>query len=351
MKPLFKLVFLVFLSIYATSCTIVDPIEPVLGEFQNGYFIVNEGPFSSSYGTISFLSEDFNTTQPKIFEAKNNNAHLGSIVQDVYLNNEKAFIVANNSNKITITNRYTMVKTGEITTGLSNPRYVVVVGNYAYVSNWGDAMTATDDFIAVVNLSNNTVSGTIAVSEGPEKMAVIGNYIYVLMKGGWGSNNKVTVINSSNNLVQTTLTVGDNPQSYVVKDSDLYVMCPGKTTYQGNETAGVVYKINTSNNTAAIAAIFATTEHPQHLNYSNNNFYYNLNGGVYKWNGTANLPTTAESNISGFLYGMNIYNGKLFTLDAGNYSSNGTLKIYDLSNNNLLKTVITGIIPNSVELN
>ncbi len=351
MKSLFKLLFLVFLSIYATSCTKVDPVEPVLGEFQNGYFIVNEGPFSSSYGTISFLSEDFNTTQPEIFEVKNNNAHLGSIVQDVYLNNDKAFIVANNSNKITITNRYTMVKTAEITTGLSNPRYVVVVGNNAYVSNWGDATVATDDYIAVVNLSNNTVSGTITVGEGPEKMAVIGNYIYVLMKGGWGSNNKVTVINPTNNTVQTTLTVGDNPQSYAVKDSDLYVMCPGKAAWTGSETAGAVYKINTSNNTAAIAANFATTAHPQHLNYYNNNFYYNLNGGVYKWNGAANLPTTSESNITGFLYGMNIHNGKLFTLDAGDYKSNGTLKIYDLNNNTLLKTVITGIIPNSVELN
>ena len=61
------------------------------------------------------------------------------------------------------------------------------------------------------------------------------------------------------------------------------------------------------------------------------------------------LPT--ESIINGFFYSMTAHQGILFATDAGDFASNGTLKMYDLSNNTEIETIEVGIIPGGVYFN
>jgi len=80
-------------------------------------------------------------------------------------------------------------------------------------------------------------------------------------------------------------------------------------------------------------------------------FYYFMGGNVYKWNGSSIVPTTSEQGLSGAYYGMQTKAGKLYTMNAGDYSSNGVMKIFNLTTNTELKSVPTGIIPNAVAFN
>ena len=123
--------------------------------------------------------------------------------------------MVNNSQKIEIANRYTFKSIDSITTGLVNPRYFVSVdGNKGYVSNWGDPNDNTDDYLAVLDLRTNTITSTIDVDFGPERMVTYNNKIFVAHQGAYGQNNLISVISGAS--VESIITVGDVPNSMVV---------------------------------------------------------------------------------------------------------------------------------------
>ncbi len=343
-----KLVSILFLTAIITfSCSSDDDNIPIpLGDYEKGYFITNEGPFQNGSGTLTFVEDDGTVTQ-NIYKTVNNE-DLGNIVQSMTIHNDKAYIVVNNSHKIVITNRYTMEKMSTIEgSDIENPRYFVAVGNTGYISNWGDALDASDDYIAVVNLTSNTITSKIPVGEGPEDMLVDGNMVYVNLQGGFGQNNKVILIDTTSNTVTSTIDVGDVPNS-IVKDTDgnVWVLCGGNPSFTGSETKGGLAKI--VNNTVTLFD-FDDTEHPTHLSLDGNQLYYSLNGKVYTMSTTdVELPTSEISGLDGFYYSMKANNGKLYTTDAGNFSSEGTVKVFDLSTNTLETTFTAGIIPGSV---
>lgn len=320
--------------------------------YDGGLFIINEGPFSSGGGTISFVNKDFSNIEHEVYKTVNNEA-LGSVLQSMTISGDYAYIIVNNSHKLVIANRYTMQKVGAIEygKGLLNPRYIAVADGKAYVSNWGESLDSTDDFIAVINLSDYSISKKIPVGLGPEKMTIVNNKLYVAMKGAWDYNNMVEVIDITNDTKIDTIEVGDVPNSLVVTNDDIYVLCSGKPSYSGSETGGSIYRIKTSTDNASKIVSFDSKVHPIFLNQSNNDFYYFNGGKVYKWDGTSTIPSMAETGLDGYYYGMDINDGKLFTFDAKDYSSNGEMKVFDLTSNSLSYTFTTGIIPNAAVFN
>lgn len=335
--------------LFLTSCSDDDndPVLP-LGDFENGYFVVNEGPFSNGTGTLTFIGDDGMVMQNAYKSV--NGEDLGNIVQSMAMANDNAYIVVNNSNKVVVANRYTLEK---ITTiegdNIQNPRYFTALGNTGYLSNWGDPFDPNDDFIAVIDLITNEVMTTIGVGEGPEDLLMANSNLFVNLQGGFGQNNKVAVINTANNTLQSTVTVGDVPNSLVADASgNVWVLCGGKPEWTGAETSGGLYKINTSNFSAS-AIPFETTEHPNHLLMEAQNFYYALNGKVYKMEANANaLPVQEIAGWDGFYYAMKAHNGEIYATDAGNFASEGTLKVFNMSSGALLETRATGIIPGDI---
>jgi YVTN family beta-propeller protein len=346
--------FLAIISIFIfQSCDdSVTEIPESLGAYENGFFIINEGPYGSGNGSLTFVSTNFNSIEQNVYE--NINAEpLGNVVQSMTLHDDKAYIVVNNSHRVVIANRYTMEKTGSIETGLSNPRYMVTYNGTGYISNWGSPFDATDDYIAVIDLATDEITQTIPVGEGPEKMEVINGKVYVALQGAWGFNNKVAVIDTTNNAVLTNIEVGYVPNSMQVVDNNLYVLSAGIPSWSWTleESAGEISKIDTNSQSVVETWNFTTTEHPSFLSFDGENLLYNLNANVYKWNGVDILPTTEEQDLGGFYYGMSARNGLLFTLNAGDFASEGTLKVFYLANNSEVQTITTGIIPNSVIFN
>ena len=330
----------------ADGLTIVN-FSPFLGDYEYGYFVANQGPFNTGTGTITFIGNDGEVAQ-NIYQTANNNETLGNIAQSMTINNHKAYIVINNSHKVVVVNRYTFEKEAVIEgDAINNPRYMAVVGDKGYVSNWGNPNDTTDDFITVINLITNEVVSTIPVGEGPEKMLIDNDKIYVTLQGGYHFNNKIEVIDTTSDTIISTITVGDVPNSILKTDNAIWVLCGGAPSYAPTETIAQLVKIE--NDEVSLSLDFQATEHPNLLSRNGSDLYYTLNGSVYKTTtSTTSLPTDALTDLAGFYYYMTVKDGKLYTLNAGDFASEGTLKVFDLSNNTEIESFNTGIIPGDI---
>lgn len=336
-------------SILFASCSDSDDNQTPLGNYDNGVLVLNQGRFEHGEAAVSYLSDDFATFQNNIYALVNPTLTLGDTGQDIGFVNDLAYIVLNYSNKIEVVNRYTMAHVATITTGLRNPRYITFSNGKGFVTNWGDGGSTTDDFVAVINLTTNTVSSTIPVAEGPERIIENNGKLYVAHMGGFGYGNTVSVINASTNTFVTSITVGDVPNSLEIEGNSLYVMCGGKTIWAGTETAGKFVKINLSNNTVTSSLDFPTTSHPSNLDIVDNAFYYTVDSGIFKstLNATSlpatELFSTTDQGVYG-VYSFAVHNGKFYIGDAADYNSNGKVYIYSATGA-LEHDYTVGIIP------
>ena len=337
-------------SLFFVSCSTDndDNQEPV-GSYDKGVLILNQGGFGHGDASISYLSDDFATQQNNIFALVNPTITLGDTGQDIGFNNELAFVVLNHSNKIEVVNRYTMTHVATVSAGLSNPRYIAFSNGKGFVTNWGDAGDDSDDFVAVLNLSTYTVSTTIPVAEGPERIIENNNKLYVAHIGGYGYGNSISVINASTNTFLTSITVGDVPNSLEIEGNSLYVICGGKPSWAPTETAGKFVKINLGNNTVATTLNFPAATHPSNLDVVDNSFYYTVDADIFKSTlNAAALPTTelfstTSQGVYG-VYSLAVHNGAIYIGDAMDYDSNGKIYIYS-STGTLIEDYTVGVIP------
>lgn len=344
------------LSLFVTSCSSDDDNpgeQPPQGDYVNGYFVLNEGNFGGSNASVSFVSND-GTVYNNIYNTVNGEG-LGDTAQSILLDEDRAYIVVNGSNKIEVVNRYTFESIGTISTGLMNPRYIQIENGNGYVSNWGDPTNPSDDFIAVINLSSFTVSSTISVSEGPERMEEENGKLFVAHAGGYGYGNSVSVISTSNNTVSATIPVGDVPNSLVEEGGILYVLCAGKAAWTEDETLGKLVLINTANNAVTSTLEFPETMHPSQLVEDEGKLYYTIDNNIYSANmNLTSLPvspvfSTSEQGVYG-VYGFEVENNKIYVADAGDFMSNGKILIYSTTGI-LENTLSVGALPNGIYFN
>lgn len=355
-----KRVFMIAaLAVFFASCSNDDDQRDVddlpLGAYDNGVLILNQGNFGQDNSSISYLSNDFSTFQESAFSSVNPTKVLGNTAQDIGFYNDFAFVVLNASNKIEIVNRYTLESIATIQSGLDNPRYIAFANGKGYVTNWGDGGVTSDDYVAVLNLSNYTISGTIPVDEGPERIVENNGNLYVAHQGGYGYGNTISVINATSNSVSTTIPVGDVPNSLQVKNGVLYVMCGGKAAWTQDETLGKLFKINLSTNTVSSSIDFATGKHPSNLCIFNDAIYYTQDSDVFSMGlNTSTLPSnplfsTFGQGVYG-VYSFAVENNKIYVGDARDYNSNGKVYIYSLLGN-LENQYTVGVIPTGFYFN
>ena len=333
-----------------SSCEDNEPkIKTPIGAFDNGILILNQGAFLGGNASVSFLSNDFSTSENNIFSTINPSLTLGDTAQDIGFYNDLAFIVLNVSNKIEVVNRHSFKHVASIATGLNNPRYIAFCNGKGYVTNWGDGTNTTDDFVAVLNLENYIVSSTIAVVEGPEKMVVKDLDIFVAHIGGFGFGNSISVINANSNTVSKSINVGDVPNSLSIANNNLYVLCGGKPTYADVETSGAIVKINLVDNTVSSTIVFSELKHPANLNIYENQVFYSIGNQIFKTElSSTALPTspllTINAGATTSLYNFEVQNNAIFAADALDYNSDGKVYVYGLDAQ-LQKTFSVGIAP------
>ncbi len=349
----------IILSIFAMSLFIVScsednddniSTEP-LGAYEDGIIVSGEGDPSS----ISFISEDLMSSENEIYFNVNNEA-TDVYLQSIGFDEDKAYIVAD-AGTITVVNRYTFEKLATISTGLTTPRYIAFEDNTAYVSDWGDPFDATDDYVAVIDLTSNTVISTISVSEGPEQVLEASDKLYVSHKGGYGLNNVISVINIADSAVET-ITVNDVPDEMFIDESgDLLVLSSGADQSWLTppvETEAAITRIDLSDNSIISNLEFPTGEHPSLMAYEDGTAYYILNNEVYGLTDNAtSLPISSLFGITtANAYGLSVDDNQLFVTDANaSFSGNSTLLVYDLVSGTEMNTFSVGVLASKIYFN
>jgi YVTN family beta-propeller protein len=348
-----KTVFLIAISGFLfASCTSDNELVLPKGDYDNGILIANEGAFSGGTGTVTFISDDYTVTEEKIYN-KVNDENIGTILQSIGFNNDDAYLIANVGNKIAVTDRFTMKKITEITGDLNNPRYIAFANGKGFVTNWGDGSNTTDDFVAVIDLTTNTISSKISVAEGPEQIIANGNFLYVSHKGGFGSGSTVSVINASTNTIVKMISVGDIPDELAIDASgNVLVSCEGKaeTSWNPTEVLGSLVTINTTSNEVSATLDFDSGFHPNAMVLNSGNIYLSTSSSVYKMLESATtIPASAIINTT--VYGISVNENKVYITDAKDFQNNGTLKIFDATTNVELKEFSVGLIPGKIYFN
>ena len=345
MKKNLRKIGMFALAITVLSSCKKDNIDDISihGNYEDGYFITNEGNFGTGNGSISFVDE-YGTVKNDVFASINSFA-LGDVVQSMSIINDHAYILVNNSSSIEVASVDSMISVAKI--NVSQPRYMAQVSDSkAYVTDWGI------NGVQVIDLATNTVSSTISCGEGPEGIAVGVAVAYVCNVGGWGLDNTITVINTDNDVVETTLTVGDKPNSVVIDvNGAVWVLTGGYTEYDADwnvvsETAGNLVKI--VDNTIEATYAFAVGNHPEDLviNDAGTKLYYSdgsWSKAVYSFDITdTELSATALINRS--FYGLGCNDGYIYGTDVVDYVQSGWSYKYS-SNGSIIDSVQVGIIP------
>lgn len=347
-----------FLAVIVSSAFFVscsnddDNNDEPRGDYENGIFIANEGNFGESTGTISYLSNDM-SIENNVFSLVNPGKTTGDVPLFIGFKGDNAYIVVNNSNKIEVVNRYTFKSIATITANLNNPRFIAFANGKGYVTNWGEGGDPADDYVAVLDLTSNTVTSSISVAEGPEKIIENDGKLYVAHKGGWGQGNSLTVINSATNTVVTNFVVGDVPSDLVKDNGTLYILCNGKPNYADVETAGKIVKVNLSSNTVSSTINFTDITHPGFLDIEDSKIYYTVGNNIYSLNTSAStLPTAVLFKASAVinLYGFAVKDNKIYIADAVNNLDPGEAYIYSLTGTKT-NSFTVGILPNGFYFN
>jgi len=316
------------------------------GKYEEGVYVVNEGNFGQGNASLSFINEDLTSIENNVFYTVNQQ-HLGDQAQSIAFINDKVYIVVTGSSKIEVADEKDLEKKATIASNLTNPRYMEKISdNKAVVSCWGDPTDSTDDYLAVVDVTNDVVINTIPVDLGPEKLIVNEDYLFVAHQGAWGTNNKVSVIDLNTLTISQTISVGDRPNSMANDDNYLWVLSGGEPSWTGAETGGKLTKIDLTDFSIVQTLDFPTSSHPSHLSMDDDNLYYNIGNKVYKLNKNDNsLPSSSYVEYTGGIYNMETNDGLLFITDAKDYQQEGEVVVYDLSNATIVKNFTAGIIP------
>ncbi|WP_218598934.1 YncE family protein [Polaribacter sp. NJDZ03] len=357
-KSIFKLFVL---SLVFTSCSNNDEEFPeITGNYKDGIIVSAEGSFKSKDGSISYVNENLNRLATNFIYTGVNNAQLGGLIQSIAFSDTEAYIILNDVNTIIVADRYTFKKITEINTGLANPRYMAISNGKGYVTNWGATnYTTNDDYLAVIDLSTNTLeASTISLSYGVEQIVASNNKLYITHQGAYSSNNIVSVVDLSAGNTVTEIEVNDNPDEIIVDNSgNLIVLCEGNTIYDttdwsviGRTTSSISF-INTSTKTVTNQIEFADQEKASLMSYENGTIYYykGADSTLYSIDESATALATSGIN-TGSIYGMAVKDNKLFTTSYS-FTALSKLIVTDLSTKEEIYTAPVGLGASKIYFN
>lgn len=362
-----NLFLLAILAVSLFSCKPDEPVNPSGVTVGSGVFVLNEGNFQFSNGSLSFYDPVADTVANNLFY-KVNNAPLGDVAESMALMDGKLYIVVNNSNLIYKVDANTMVcdtsKPFKLTDFYSPREMFIVAPDKAYVSD----LIGTD--LWIINPQDMTHTGTIAMGNTTEKMVQVGNELYV---SNWSyyyidaysheSYNTVQVVDLNNDMKVADIEVGREPNTMVVdKNGHVWVLCEGRSWEDEFGENPTLWEIDPMLKTATQRCEFkgpfdfdddikgvATA---LKANPAGDQFYLIYNNDVRRFDlATMSLSETFRitPGTDGLFYNLAVdpRTGDLYVTDAKNYMMNGTVYRYS-SDGLLLASFEAGLIPSAM---
>ena len=335
-KSFFSVLVMVSVMFLFVQCS--DDPEPVEESFfNNGVFIVNEGNFTDSDGSLSYYDFDSARVGNNVFETINSRP-LAAIFQSMAFYEQNGYIIDSNG-RIEIVSEKDMTSKVTIGSGLALPRYFIGHSNYGYVTDWGpyDASWGNPDSkIHILDLDNMQIMESLNTPSRPEDIMVYNDLIYVANS----ASNLITVYDPQVNELVDSIEVNNGPIQFVVdKNEDLWVISTGAYISGGAlqkvdlSNAEVVQNVNLSGispngrlaiNGAGDLLFFMGEIWSLDYTYTNNK--------VYKT--TINLPGQYTEIISEQnLYGLGIdpVRDEVYVADAVAFQGNGKVYTFDFS--------------------
>ena len=326
----FSLVFLIVLTLF--SCKKDKPetkTDTIIQNFGNGVYIVNEGGFGYGNGSVSYYSPSDCTITLDLFQTQNSKP-LGDVCQSLTFFNQKGYVVVNNSQKIEVVKQSDFTSLATIS-GFTSPRYFLPVSNNkAYVTD------LYANKIAVVNLSNNSISNYINCKTWTEELVLSYGKAFVCTP----KSDKIYVIETTTDLLIDSIVVSYGSSSIKEdKNGKLWVLCRGDSD---KNIKGALFQINPLNHIVEQSIAFPDAKNsPSNLQFNgtNDTLYY-LNQGVFRMSILdISLPNTAiiAENGKNF-YGLGIHptTSEIYVSDAVDYVQKSLILRY--SSNGVLKT-------------
>ncbi|HLG03491.1 MAG TPA: DUF5074 domain-containing protein, partial [Bacteroidia bacterium] len=198
--------------------------------------------------------------------------------------------------------------------------------------------------ISIINLSNDSISGSISLPGWTEAMKLLNNEVFVCNAG----KNNLYVIDPATDQVTDSIAIAPGANSIISDlNGKLWVLCFGDYF---TSTPGGLYRIDPSTHLVEQAYPFTTSDYPTRLcaNGTGDTLYY-INTGVYRMPvASASLPSSAFLTPSGTqsFYGLNVQpqTGEIFVADAQDYSAKGHLLRFT-RNGVLLADKMVGVAP------
>jgi hypothetical protein len=342
MNTYFKFLVIAISALVIISCSSDDDNpQPVIpdGDYFNGVLILNEG--GSAGGSVSFLGADQQEVVNDIFADANDGEGPGLFLQSIFFDDEKAYIISNGSNIISVVNRYTFELLGTVDSGLSVPRYGTVLNGKAYVTNLAEFNTDQDDYVAIVDLETLEIEETVIVGGAAEYIVSSSGEIYI-QNASFGNGNTISKLNPMSNTITETLEVGEGLNSMRAYNQKLYTLDSEGVKQIDLATFTVETEINKPEVLTSVS----------NLRIENDQLYYTSGTAAFSTSiSSSELSSEAifdygSDSVFGSFYGFEVNEGQIYVGDAGGFTSNGSLFIYS-SEGQFVKEFTVGLAPNS----
>lgn len=341
---------LAFSGLLLASCESKNDVTPATptGSGNNAY-ITNEGAYGKSTASVTFFDKTTKAVTADIFQTANGRA-LGDVVQSMSVYNSTGYLVVNNSNKVEVVSLPDFKSTATISS-LVQPRYMVsTTAGKGYVTEW---LNSTAGRVSVINLATNAILTTIATGRNPEKLLSFNNLIYVPNS----DENTISVIDASQDKVTSTIAVSDGPSSLAVdRSGNIWVLCGGITRYGGapsypvlSSTPGALIRFSPGAPAQQLTLPFAAGSSPSKLRISpaGDQLYYSLGRGEYRMDVTASaLPTTPLIRRSFYGFDIDPKDNTLYGCVASFTGASKTLRYR--TDGTVIDSLVTGTGSNGV---
>ncbi|MCB0653190.1 MAG: hypothetical protein KDC85_18090 [Saprospiraceae bacterium] len=309
-----------------------------------GFFIVNEGTFNFGNASVSYYHYETGEVTHDLF--KNANGHTaGDVLQQMFVVDDKGYLVLNNSGYVEVVNMETFESEGLIQPFESPRHFLPVSEGKAYVSD------LYSNSIQVVNLMEGTVTGSIMMPFWTEQMEKVDAYVFVTSP--WDirldPHDQIYVIDAENDFLADSIQVGYDPVA-IARDGNnkLWIYCRGAESLA--EPAGL-YCVNPQTFEVERSLLFEDYDlgfaARLSFNSAGDTLYY-LKNDIYAFAlSDTNLPASPLIQASGsnfYALAVDPATGNLIVGDAIDYAQKGKVYIYGRQGN-LLETTEAGVIP------
>lgn len=317
------------------------------GKYASGVFILNEGNFTSSNGSISFLNIESVLTNNIFYEE--NDKDLGDVVQSMTILDSIAFLIINNSNKIEVVN----AKTFELITTIQadQPRYLEINGDKGYLTE----QPSGGGHVRIIDMANYETLATIETGDfsAPNTMIIKENTLYVSHSYG----NSLSVIDLTSESITATIEVGNGPGDLVMdQNGDIWVICAGG--YGTDWSAlndGALVRLSSDNLVAEKIELNTNLPGKLGITEAGTQLFFLINNTVNTVDLTATTKSasvfvTIDGGLNLYGLGVNPENGDIYVGDAVYFQGNGTVFQYS-ANASLIDSYEVGVGPNGFVFN